>query len=67
MSGLDSIAVHAALSSTSQISRRIKTLQKVVGRGGYFADREALCNGLGEIAEAYVEGWENSSADDSDD
>lgn len=28
---------------------------------------EALCNGLGEIGEAYEEGWNGGSDDDSDD
>ena len=29
--------------------------------------REALCNGLGELAEAYEEGWENGLDDELDD
>lgn len=29
--------------------------------------REALSNGLGEIGEAYEEGWDSGSDDDSDD
>ena len=30
-------------------------------------EREALFNGLGEIGEAYEEGWDSGSDDDSDD
>ena len=29
-------------------------------------DREALSNGLGEIGEAYTEGWHSGSDSDSD-
>jgi len=30
-------------------------------------EREALFNGLGDIAEAYEEGWDGCSDDESDD
>lgn len=30
------------------------------------AEREAVSNRLGEIAEAYQEGWDSGSGDDSD-
>jgi len=30
-------------------------------------EREALSNGLGEIVEAYQDGWSSGSDDDSDD
>ncbi|KAL9044631.1 MAG: hypothetical protein Q9214_002243 [Letrouitia sp. 1 TL-2023] len=66
LAGLDSIAVHTSLSTTYQISGRIKGLQSVVGRVGDMAEREAISNRLGEIAEAYQEGWDSGSGDDSD-
>lgn len=66
LSGLDSIAVHTSLSTTYQICGRIKGLQVVVGRVGDIAEREAISNRLGEIVEAYQEGWESGSEDDSD-
>lgn len=59
-------AIRAALSSTSQISDRTKALQRVVNRAVPIDERESLCNGLGEIGEAYEEGWQSDS-DDSDD
>lgn len=49
-----------------QISKRTKGLQNMVARMVDVADREALWNGLGEIAEAYEEGWDSGSDVDSD-
>ncbi|KAL9607783.1 MAG: hypothetical protein Q9167_007328 [Letrouitia subvulpina] len=45
---------------------RIKGLRSVVGRVGDMAEREAISNRLAEIAEAYQEGWDSGSGDDSD-
>ncbi|KAK2762095.1 mtDNA inheritance, partitioning of the mitochondrial organelle [Arachnomyces sp. PD_36] len=59
-------SIRAALSSTSQISERTKTLQRLVNRAVPIDERETLSNGLGEIGEAYEEGWQSDS-DDSDD
>ena len=42
-------------------------MRKVVSRVVSMEEREALSNGLGEIGEAYEEGWEAGSDDDSDD
>lgn len=44
----------------------MKGLQNIVSRMGNVADREALSNGLGEIAEAYEEGWDSGSDEGSD-
>ena len=39
----------------------------MVGRAVNFDERETLSNGLGEIGEAYEEGWQSGSDDvDSD-
>ena len=45
----------------------MKALQKVVGRMVALDEREALSNDLGEIIEAYEEGWDSGSDDDMDD
>ncbi len=42
-------------------------LQSVVNRAVGLDEREALYNGLGEICEAYEEGWESGSDKDDDD
>lgn len=61
------IDVQASLSTTSRVSGRVKSLQKVVGTMVGVEEREALANGLGEIGEHYEEGWISGSDDDSDD
>lgn len=45
---------------------RLKWLQQSMGRAIGLEDREAITNGLGEMAEAYEEGWDSGS-DDGDD
>lgn len=44
----------------------MKSLQRVVGRMVGLDEREALSNGLGEIAEAYEDGWSSGSDSDND-
>ncbi|MCJ1436619.1 mtDNA inheritance, partitioning of the mitochondrial organelle [Xylographa pallens] len=61
------VAVHASLSTSSTVAKRVKELQRVVTRTVGLDERESLSNGLGEIAEAYEEGWSSGSDDDSDD
>jgi hypothetical protein len=48
------------------VALRIKSLQNIVSRSIGLDEREALSNSLGEIAEAYEEGW-NSDSDEDDD
>ncbi|KAL8950357.1 MAG: hypothetical protein Q9222_003609 [Ikaeria aurantiellina] len=60
------VAIHASLSTTTQISKRAKGLQNIVSRMVEVADREALANGLGEIAEQYEEGWSSGSDEESE-
>lgn len=45
---------------------RVKNLQAIVGRAIGMDEREALSNSLGEIAEAYEEGWDSGSDEDDD-
>ncbi|KAL8715506.1 MAG: hypothetical protein Q9220_000842 [cf. Caloplaca sp. 1 TL-2023] len=65
-SSIKTIPIHASLSTTSQISKRAKSLQNLVSRMVEVADREALANGLGEIAEQYEEGWSSGSDEESE-
>ena len=60
------VAVHSSLSTTSFVTKRLKSLQGVVRRFVGMEQREALFNGLGEIAEAYEEGWASGSDEDDD-
>jgi hypothetical protein len=61
------LAVHTSLSTTASVSDRIMRLRGVVNRAVGLDEREALANGLGEICEAYEEGWESGSDVDDDD
>ena len=63
----NTMATLTALSTTSRASHRIRALQTVASRMVSLDQREALCNGLGELAEAYEEGWENGLDDELDD
>lgn len=47
--------------------RKVAALQRVVGRMAGLAEREALSTGLADISEAYEEGWDGGSDEDSDD
>ncbi|MCJ1308478.1 Protein misato 1 [Agyrium rufum] len=63
-----SVAVKASLSTTTEIKAKLLMgLREVVLRVGSVEDREGLANGLGEIAEAYEEGWEGSDGSEDDD
>ncbi len=64
---LTKVAIHTSLSTTSGVSSRVKTLQKLARQMANYDERENLSNGLGEIGEAYEEGWQSGSEDDSDD
>lgn len=44
----------------------MKALQRIVSRTANLEERETLSNGLGEISEAYEDGW-YSGSDESDD
>jgi len=61
-----SLGVRTSLTTDTSVAVRIKNLQNVVSRAVSFDEREALGNTLGELVEAYEEGWDSGS-DDYDD
>jgi hypothetical protein len=60
------LSVNTSLSTDTTIALRIKNLQQIVGRAIGIDEREALSNSLGEIAEAYEEGWDSGTDQDDD-
>ena len=62
-----SLRVNTSLSTDTTVALRIKNLQKIVSRATGVDEREALSNSLGELAEAYEEGWDSGTDDDDDD
>lgn len=61
-----SLGVSTSLSTDTKVALRIKNLQSIVNRAVGVDEREALGNSLGEIAEAYEEGWDSGSDSDDD-
>ncbi|KAF8864127.1 tubulin nucleotide-binding domain-like protein [Acephala macrosclerotiorum] len=61
-----SLGVKTSLSTDTTVASRIKELQHIVNRAIGVDEREALSNSLGEIAEAYEEGWDSGSDEDDD-
>jgi hypothetical protein len=61
-----SLAISTSLSSDTTVASRVKSLQYIVSRAVGITEREALSNSLGEIAEAYEEGWDSGSDEDED-
>lgn len=62
-----SVAVHSSLATSTKISLRIKGLQELVCKMVSVEERENLSNGLGNLREAYEEGWDSGSDDEIDD
>jgi hypothetical protein len=60
------LAVKSALSTTTHVADRIKAIRKIIGRSIGIEDRENLTNGLGDICDAYEEGY-GSGSDSFDD
>ncbi|PQE30648.1 hypothetical protein CJF32_00008971 [Rutstroemia sp. NJR-2017a WRK4] len=60
------LSIMTSLSTDTAVASRVKSLQQIVNRAIGMEEREALSNSLGEIAEAYQEGW-NSDSDEDDD
>jgi hypothetical protein len=60
------VPVRTSLSTDTSVALRIKCLKNVVGKSVSLDEREALSNSLGEIAEAYEEGWDSGSDEDDD-
>ncbi|KAK7403604.1 mtDNA inheritance, partitioning of the mitochondrial organelle [Neonectria punicea] len=65
--GQHDIAIQTNLSSNTVIAPRIKMLRSEATRLVGLEDREALSNGLAELAEAYREDWSSGSDEDDDD
>jgi hypothetical protein len=61
-----SLPVKSSLSTDTTVALRIKNLQYIVSRAVGVDEREALSNSLGEIAEAYEEGWDSGEDEDDD-
>ncbi|PVH86802.1 tubulin nucleotide-binding domain-like protein [Cadophora sp. DSE1049] len=61
-----SLRVSTSLSTDTTVALRIKNLQYIVGRAVGVDEREVLSNSLGELAEAYEEGWDSGTDDDDD-
>ncbi|KAI9814179.1 MAG: mtDNA inheritance, partitioning of the mitochondrial organelle [Pycnora praestabilis] len=62
----NSVAVRTSLSTTSAVAVRIKQIETVVSRAVRLDEREALSNSLGELIEAYEDGWDSGSDEDDD-
>ena len=60
------LSVNTSLSTDTTVAYGIKSLQQIVNRSIAIDEREALSNSLGEIAEAYEEGWDSGSDEDDD-
>jgi hypothetical protein len=60
------LVVHTSLSTTSSVATRIKSVQSAIRGLVGLDEREAMSNELGEIREAYEEGWDSGS-DEGDD
>ncbi|KAF1954835.1 hypothetical protein CC80DRAFT_550012 [Byssothecium circinans] len=65
----DNIAVHTGLTTSTAVADQVRAIEQIVKRlrmGGY-DEREALCNGLQNLAEEYDEGWDGGSENEGDD
>lgn len=62
-----SVAVHSSLATSTKISLRLKGLQELVCKMVSVEERENFSNGLGNLREAYEEGWDSGSDDEIDD
>jgi hypothetical protein len=60
------VSVSTSLSTDTTVALRIKSLRDIVNRTVGISEREALSNSLGELAEAYEEGWDSGSDEDDD-
>jgi len=60
------VSIHTSLATTNQISGKIRALREITSRIVSLDERENLSNDLGEMAEAYEEGWDIDSDEDDD-
>lgn len=63
---LSSVSVRTSLTVDSTIVSRLKALKHIADRALAVNEREALSNSLGELAEAYEEGWDSGSDEGED-
>lgn len=61
-----SVSVDTSLSTDTSVALRIKSLREIVNTSVGITERETLSNSLGELAEAYEEGWDSGSDEDDD-
>ncbi|RKF53822.1 Protein dml-1 [Erysiphe neolycopersici] len=61
-----SVTVRTSLMVDSSIVSRLKGLEYIASRAVATDEREALSNSLGELAEAYEEGWDSGSDEGED-
>ena len=62
-----SIAVQTSLATTSNMSAQVKAMRQIIIQTAATDEREALSSDLGDIAEAYEEGWNDDDNSDDDD
>lgn len=58
--------MRTSLATDTGVAVRIRGLRGAVGRAIGVEEREALANTLGEMTEAYEEGWSSGSDEDDD-
>ncbi|KAF2104238.1 protein DML1 [Rhizodiscina lignyota] len=67
--GMDTLAMRAALSTSSAVSKRLQNLEQIVLRspGVNVDDRNGIGEALRGMAEEYTEGWESGIDSEDDD
>ncbi|RDL40682.1 Tubulin nucleotide-binding protein [Venustampulla echinocandica] len=60
------LEVSTSVSTDTAVASRVKSLQHIVNRAIGIDEREALSNSLGQIAEAYEDGWDSGTDEDDD-
>lgn len=60
------LGIRTALMTTSETGARLKDIGRLISRAIEVELREALLNDLGELGEAYEEGWQGGSESDGD-
>jgi hypothetical protein len=61
------LAINARLSTSTKVADSIRSLERVASGLLGVEEREALCDGLSNIAQEYEEGWDGSDDDGDDD
>lgn len=58
--------MYSALSTSSSVANKIRSIEQAVRRLVGLDEREALSNGLEVLAEEYDEGWNSGTDSDED-